>query len=295
MRRFAALCSPLLIVVAFALHRGDFVSGRQALVLALGVEFALFSRLFWRFGAFARAYREANRSGGDTGTIFHNAIVRSNGGPFTAIFLGEALVWLSLWRFARGGWKQRDGDFSYHRKSPLSGLVFVTLLTAPAELLVIELVVPWRSAKLILFVIALYSLLWILGYAASQITSPHRVTADELLIRKGFLATARIPLAGIEKIEITHEPLPPAAERWGAAILEGVAFFAIAGKADVRVRSRDPILVRHLIVDSAPVHITRFAVDEPERFKRVVLETLRSSAPQTNEGHLPTGASLGGF
>lgn len=270
MRRLAALVTPLLAVVAFALHRGDFVSGSQALLLAAGVEVLLFARMFLRVGSFTRAYRQSRGAGGNGGTRFREALAASNSGPFAKIFLGELLVWHSLWRFVRGGWKRREGDFSYHRRSPLIGLVLVTVITAPAELLVIELVVPWRMVKLILLLLALYSLLWILGYAASQIGSPHRVTSDGVQIRKGFLASTTIPLHAIAHIDTTREALPPGAEGWGATIIDSTAYFAVAGRADVDLSLNAPVVVRHLIGNSEPLMRVRVAVDEPSSFARAI-------------------------
>ena len=274
MRRLATLVTPLLVVVAFALHRGDFISGSQALLLTVGVEALLFARMFLRAGTLTRAYREARRSGSSAGDSVRDAIAMSGGGLFATVFIGETLVWISLWRFLRGGWRRREGDFSYHRRSPLIGLVLVTIITTPAELLVIELVVPWRSVKLILLLLALYSLLWILGYAASQIGSPHRVANDELLLRKGFLATTRIPFDTIERIETVRDPLPPGAEGWGATIIDRTAYFAVAGRADVELALNAPVVVRHLNNDSEPLTRVRVAVDEPLLFERAITDRI---------------------
>lgn len=274
MRKLAVFVTPFLAVLAFALHRGDFISGSQALLLTVAVEVLLFARMFLRAGTLTRAYREARRSGSNAGDSIRNAIAISGGGPFATVFIGETLVWVSLWRFLRGGWRRREGDFSYHRRSPLIGLVFVTLITAPAELLVIELVVPWRSVKLVLLLLALYSLLWILGYAASQIGSPHRIANDELVLRKGFLAITRIPLATIEGVATTREALPPGAEGWGAAIVDSTAYFAVAGRADVELALSAPVVVRHLINDSEPLTRVRVAVDEPSLFERAITDRI---------------------
>jgi hypothetical protein len=265
MRRLAPFVTPLLVVVAFALHWGDVISGRQAVGLAVAVEVVLFGRAFWHVGRFSRAYRASRRDGERGGTAVRDAIVRAGGGPFAAVFLGETLVWLSLWRYVRGGWKRQSGDYTYHRRSPLIGLVFVTLITAPAELLIIELIVPWRSVRLALLLVALYSLLWILGYAAAQLGSPHRLSDRDLLVQKGFLARAAIPLAAIERVALCSGPLPPGAEPWGAAVIDGTAYFAIAGRADVELRLRSPVTVRHLVSDTPGCARLRLAADTPER------------------------------
>lgn len=279
MRKLATLITPLLVVGAFALNRGNVLDGRQALVAIVLVEGLLSARMFLGVEKVRRAYRESRASGLGYRKSAFEGLRSAGSGPFAALFVGELLIWRSLFRLVRGGWKLSENEFSYHRRSPLIGLVFVTVITAPAELLVIDLVVPWRTVRFVLLFLAIYSLLWILGYAAAQMCSPHRLTASELIVRKGFLAEARIPFSEIDLVERTSRNLPKTADRWGVAIIDGTAYYVIAGQADVVVHLRTPISVRRLLDDSEPCFVYRVAVDNPYQFVRLIGERMRPETP----------------
>lgn len=156
----------------------------------------------------------------------------------------------------------------------MTGLVLATIITAPAEMLLIELLVPWREVRLIL--LGGYSLLWIIGYAASQITAPHHLDHDSVIIRKGFLAEVRLPFTHIATIEPANGKLPQKAEGWGATVLAGIGYIAVAGRADVQVLLREPVAIRQLLGESAPVRELRVAVDQPARFIEAISRELAS-------------------
>lgn len=266
MKRLAAWLTPFLVSISYLLHRGDIVSGRQALALIVAVEMLLAVRLLRRLRTIRTGYRISRRHGHGPIRAIQDGVSALGSGPAVALFAGELLVWASLWRFISGGWRNGEGEFSYHRRSPLIGIVFVTVITAPAELLLIELLVPWHAPRLVLLFLGAYSLLWILGYAASQITAPHRVDDDGVIIRKGFLAEVRLPFAQIATIDIATGAVPPKAEGWGAAVLTGIGYVAVAGRADVQLVLREPVTIRQLRGESAPVRELRIAVDQPVQF-----------------------------
>jgi len=216
MKRLAAWLIPFLVVVSYFLHRGDIVSGRRALILIVAVELLLGLRLLRRLRTIRAGYRVSRQHDNGPVRALQDGVVLLGRGPAVALFTGELLVWASLWRFVRGEWRSGEGDFSYHRRSPLIGIVFVTIITAPAELLLIELLVPWRAPRIALLFLGAYSLFWILGYAASQITAPHHIDENGLIIRKGFLAEVQLPFSQIARIEITPGAVPKKRPRDGA-------------------------------------------------------------------------------
>lgn len=91
MKRLATLFTPLLVVVSYLLHRGDIVSGRQALALIVAVEVLLALRLLRRIRAVHRGYRISRQHGSNRGRALQDGIAA------VAVFAGELLIWASLW------------------------------------------------------------------------------------------------------------------------------------------------------------------------------------------------------
>lgn len=79
-------------------------------------------------------------------------------------------------------------------------LVLVGLSTA--EIVAVELVVPWPAARGVLLVLGGYSLLVLLGLLAAAEVRPHVLTADVLQLRSGGVFDVRLPLEQVESVAV---------------------------------------------------------------------------------------------
>jgi len=70
---------------------------------------------------------------------------------------------------------------------------------ALAELIAIDLLVPWErfesyaGTRWIVFLLGVYGVLWVVFYVVAQHMYPHLLHADELELRNGHFAVARVP------------------------------------------------------------------------------------------------------
>jgi hypothetical protein len=81
--------------------------------------------------------------------------------------------------------------FSYVRAvAPIIGaFIFVSAL----EMVVVHLLLPWETIRLIVLVLSVWGLLWMFGYLASMKVFPHLVGPEGLRIRSGTSADIAIP------------------------------------------------------------------------------------------------------
>lgn len=82
------------------------------------------------------------------------------------------------------------------------------------ELAAFELLVPWRTLRLVLLVLGGYSLLAVLGLLAAEAVRPHVVTGRHLLLRSGLSAQVRVPLDAIVSARAVLRTHPPSGCAW---------------------------------------------------------------------------------
>lgn len=73
-----------------------------------------------------------------------------------------------------------------------------TVLTL--ELVVVHLLLPWETVRLLADVLSIWGLLWMLGYLASVKVFPHLLAEDELRIRYGTTVDIAVPLEAIAEM-----------------------------------------------------------------------------------------------
>jgi hypothetical protein len=88
--------------------------------------------------------------------------------------------------------------FSYVRApAPVIGaFIFVSAL----EMVVVHLLLPWETVRLIVLVVSVWGLLWMIGYLASLKVFPHLVGPDGLRVRSGTSADIAIPWEAVAAV-----------------------------------------------------------------------------------------------
>ncbi len=88
--------------------------------------------------------------------------------------------------------------FSYVKAvAPIMGaFIFVSAL----ELLVVHLLLPWETIRLIVLVLSVWGLLWMIGFLASMKVFPHLLGPDGLRVRSGTSADIAIPWEAVASV-----------------------------------------------------------------------------------------------
>lgn len=186
-----------------------------------------------------------------------------------------------LWTLAR--WIGRrlpdpKRSFSYARRSLFGALTVLVLLTAPAEILLLHLLLPWDWIRWLAIGLSLYGLLWLVALWAAERVWPHQVVGDVLVLRWLFLHEIRLPLASIQQVMI--EPAAPPKGRDGLILDDERAFLAVGGRTDISLTLTQPAVGLRYLTPTRPFRSICVAVDDPERLQRVLSQT--RSVPHTN-------------
>ena len=127
---------------------------------------------------------------------------------FELVIVGSAL------RFLLGGWRRRlPAGFTYHRESVLRLFLQFLPFLGVADLLLVELVLLPHAAmwlRIVVHGLAIYGLIWLVGFYASLRGRPHQVANGRLTLHRGILRRLAVPLNEIASIE----ELPAFADDW---------------------------------------------------------------------------------
>lgn len=198
-RRATTLLLPTLVVANFLLYRFGGLDGRAAFLLPIAAELLLIV-VFAAYMALAvRHYRRDRRDradGHDAWEAIEVGLATVLPHRLARLVAIEPKMWASLWLFARRR-RLAPTEFAYHRRSPIGALLVVVVLTAPVELLLFELFIPWSWLRWVLIALALDSLIWMIGLYASLRVLPHRLGDEALRLRSGLLGDAVVPYPAI--------------------------------------------------------------------------------------------------
>lgn len=257
---------PGLIVLQVGLIVGGIVPPDTALLLGAVVELLLLSIIIRQGLVAMRRYR-LGRSGG---LSVEGSVVRG-----LSVFLPEKAarlvaleprIWFYLYKWIR---RKPAGaqEFGYRRRSMVGALVVVTLLTAPLEILVAELLVPWVAVRWIILVLGLYGLLWAAGLYASIQVRPYRLDTSGLWIYYGVLAEGFIPYKDVAAVDLARHAIRSRQEGLVHTPGDGGStYIVVGGRTDVTLRLTSPALVQGLLSAGRPALTVGLAVDEPGQF-----------------------------
>lgn len=133
------------------------------------------------------------------------------------------------------------------------------------EMVVVHLLLPWETVRLIALVIGVWGLLWMAGLLASMRVFQHLVGPSGLRVRRGTTVDVLIPWDAVERIDVQRGRAPKEPE-------PGVAFIDQMSQTRVAVQLRRPIGVK-----GREVRAVRFYADDPQAL--VAAARARTGAP----------------
>jgi hypothetical protein len=143
-------------------------------------------------------------------------------------------------------------------------------LLGVGDILLLELVILPHAAmwlRVLLHVLALYGLVWIIGFYASLRARPHQLADGHLLLHRGILRRVDIPLAQIA----TVEPLPSFADDWKKrAYTKGAIRIDVAGPPVLELRLHEAVRPIGVLGEGAAATRVLVAVDDPTSFHEAI-------------------------
>ncbi len=137
-------------------------------------------------------------------------------------------------------------------------------LSAPAEMLLLHMLIPWTLLKYLVLAVELYGLVWLAAIGVSFGFLRHHVSPTEVRLRQGLLADIRIPVSS--RVASRLEPMMSANARTNIAIDADTAELPVEGRTHVIFELSEPVRIHRLFGFSPPVTRIRFAVDDPKSF-----------------------------
>lgn len=262
-RTDAAQWAPIAALLLIAgLLAGGALSGTQALVAWTALELLLLVAIGI---VIARAIR-GRRQGGTLQAGLEAVLPR----PVARVVSLEPRLFACLWRWARGRKPTADLVFPYAKRSPLGALVVVVLVTAPVEILLIELLLPWAWLRWLLVIGSVYAALWLLGLYASLQVLPHEAGQRGLTLHNGLFNRVTIPWGMIDSVALERGTSPKGQDGLTLDPATGRAWLAVGGRTDLRLDLREPVTVDRLRGATPPITTLHVAADDPETLARAV-------------------------
>lgn len=236
----------------------------DVVVLAI-LEVLLLVVAFLSIGRMWRRYRSARAEGIDVWQALEGGLAVMLPRRVARFVALEPRIWFCLFRWV---FRRRSPDactFGYSKGSSVGVFVIAVLFSAPVETLLFELLIPWHWLKVLFLILDIYSLIWLLGFAASLAVLPHRMTVRGIHIYYGIGAHGFLPYATIASVRRQRlmvsgrDGCHVDAERQTASI-------SVGGVTTVTLHVRQPVTLRRIFDSTPPIATLHLAVDEPERF-----------------------------
>lgn len=156
----------------------------------------------------------------------------------------------------------------------VSALLWAFILVSATELVVLHLVLPWETVRLVADIVGIWGLVWMLGLAASLTVHPHLVGDSGLHVRYGAGSDITVPWDAIATIGVRER----SRDRSRTVQLDrdergSVLNVVIASRTNVDVTLRRP-LVLPLRKGAEPVTGLRLYADDARGLVRRVREHL---------------------
>ncbi|MEU7068793.1 hypothetical protein AB0B30_01855 [Streptomyces narbonensis] len=139
------------------------------------------------------------------------------------------------------------------------------------------LLADWPVVHAIVFVLDVYTVLFVLGLHAASVTRPHVLTGDVLRLRQAAHVDVRVPLGLIASVRreslFSHEKT------------EGELNLAVGSQTSLTIELTEPVDVPRLLGGPRPVRIVRVHADDPKALSDAL--TRARTAPSPSPGPPP--------
>lgn len=276
MERLLRWALPVLLLGNLALVGSGVLEAQTALVagvVAEGLLLVIGGRQIW---VAVRRYRQDRAAGLDLEAALEEGMAVFLPRPAARLAALEPRLWVTLVR-----WLLRrpvgPDTFPYAKRSILGSFLLAVIFSAPVEIFIFELLIPWPLVRLLLLILALYSTLWVIGLYAGMKMDPHRLDAGGLRFYLGLQAGGAVPYAQIAAVEAVRRKSPGGKDGLLTAPAEGAAYLAVGGRTDVTLRLHTPTVVAGLLRPTPPVTTVHLAADDGPALAQALQDRLAAA------------------
>ncbi|MFD2093620.1 hypothetical protein [Blastococcus deserti] len=164
-------------------------------------------------------------------------------------------------------------------------VLWAFIVVSALEVVIVHIVVPWPTVRLVLDVLGVWGVLWMLGLTASLTVTPHLLDDEGLRIRNGVMTDVPVPWEAVTAVAVRQR----ARERSRAVQVDrdgdGVVLNVVAGgQTNVDITLRHPLEVE-LSSGSERITAIRLHADDP----RGLVAAARACLPRS-QGATPPPA-----
>ncbi len=271
MQRLKHLMPLAVALAAFGLVRSGILDTAGAIWLVIGTELAMLlfgARAVWMA---MRRYRRGRAEQLEARAALEDALTEFVPRPAARWLALEPVLWWSLVAWILR--KPPGSGFAYAGHSVMLPLAILLTVVGPAEMLLIDVLIPDQVAWLrwILNLLALYAVLWVWGLAASQRMLPHQLEAVALRVRDGALLDVRVPYVAIAGASVSERRLPGRPEGLEVDATRRCAHIKVGGAVNIALALSTPLQIETMTGHTRPVDQLCFWTDAPQD----LLEALR--------------------
>lgn len=179
----------------------------------------------------------------------------------------EIGIWrsLALWVSRRvPGRRPEVQAFPYARE--VTPILLAFIWGSMLEIVLVHLLLPWETVRLIALTFGIWGLLWMAGLLASMRVHQHLVGPSGLRVRSGTTLDLRIPWDAIERISVQRGRAPKEPE-------PGVAYIDQMSQTRVTVHLRRPVSFK-----GREVREVRVYADDPQALVTAALAQIDGDA-----------------
>ncbi|GAA3771247.1 hypothetical protein GCM10022225_68040 [Plantactinospora mayteni] len=175
----------------------------------------------------------------------------------------ELGMWRSLFRWILRRPTGPAGTVAFGYAGVVTPLLIVFIVVSTIEIPVLDLILPWKIARIIAAVLGIYGVFWMIGLLASLRVHPHLVGEAGIRVRNGISLDVTLPWAAIDTVRKRHRSLPSGrtvqVERTDTRIVLNIG---ISSQTSVDILLREPIVLPVPKGTDDPVHELRLYADD---------------------------------
>jgi hypothetical protein len=175
-----------------------------------------------------------------------------------------------------------DEVFTYARTA--TPVMWLWIFGSAVEMVVVHLLIPWTTVRIILLIVSAWGLIWMVGFLASITVYPHLLSTSGLRVRHGTSVDISIPWDSIDRVTVQRRDVPssirtlqPRETETGTDLQVGVS-----GEVNVHAVLSQPQTVPTPKGDLRIAELS-FWVDEPNALVARARQHLRAHATQQDQ------------
>ncbi|MFC6023352.1 hypothetical protein ACFP2T_45265 [Plantactinospora solaniradicis] len=197
----------------------------------------------------------------------------------------ELTMWRSLYRWILRRPVAPEGTVAFSYAGVVTPLLIVFIVVSAIEIPILDLILPWKTARIIAAALGVYGLLWMIGLLASLRVHPHVIGDAGIRIRNAASIDVTLPWDAVETVRKRYRSLESSravqVDRSGATIVLNIG---AASQTSVDIVLRRPTTVPVPKGADEPVHEVRCYADDPEGFVALSRRYLTADLPDRVAG-----------